>query len=109
MPDDLQGYGLPLPENPVYSEGRRLPTAAVHITTDPRMMMSIIQTYAKKRQTEELVYLKETDGTTVTREIEPYSVRFKITRKGPRKYLYGFCITHNEIHCFLIRNIRRLS
>ena len=78
-------------------------------TRHQRNILSLIQQYARARRTVVITYLKVTTGEVVTREIEPYSIRFKMTRNGRRRYLYGSCGTHGgQIHSFIIENIQQV-
>jgi len=95
-----------LPEN----LGRRRKNTPLYHTSDPRQVMGLIQMYARGRKTVKITYLKVTDGTTVVREVEPYSIRLRPSRSGGMaRYFYAYCLPHGSIHMFLIQNIQRVE
>lgn len=96
-----QGKQPPLP--PQRSQ-QRMP----RMTNKPREFLSEISQSARELKTVTLVYDKITTGERVIREIEPYSIRYKNTKAGRRRYLYGWCLTHGEIHSFLVERISSL-
>lgn len=75
-------------------------------TANPRQILDLIGAYAKGRRTVTITYRKATTGETVTREVEPYSLRYKTsTKRGRVRFFYGFCLPHGGIHSFLVDNI----
>lgn len=96
---------------PQFQPGTRIPRgrrkAPITQTGDPRNIMVLIQEYAKARRTVILTYKKATEnGKIVKREVEPYSIRVKTTkRRGRRRYFYSYCYSHMGIHSFLVDNI----
>lgn len=70
--------------------------------------MALVGAYARQRRVVMLRYKKATTGETVTRYVEPYSVRFKLTKaRGRARYFYGWCVSGPTlgIHSFLVSNI----
>ena len=76
-------------------------------TSDPRQILDLIGSYARGRRTVVISYRKETaNGQVVTRECEPYSIRYKMTQhRGRRRYAMLFCLPHSGIHSFIVDNI----
>jgi predicted DNA-binding transcriptional regulator YafY len=67
----------------------------------------VIQAHAQARRTVILKYRKQEDGSLIVREIEPYSIRLKNTRKyGRRRYLYGYDLFRGEIRAFILGNMQ---
>jgi predicted DNA-binding transcriptional regulator YafY len=64
--------------------------------------MQVIQEQARANRTV-IITARESDGTSETREIEPYSIRPGANCKGPR--LYGFCLMRGETRSWTIGNI----
>lgn len=76
---------------------------------DPRRMLAMIAEYARARKVVVLRYRKVTEnGKQVTRGVEPYSLRYRITKKrGRARYFYAYCVWGPTvgIHSFLLDNI----
>ena len=100
--------GLPRPPTPTPPIPRGRRRAPLYETGDPREILALVQNYARGRRTIVLSYAKATENDRlITREIEPYSIRLRVTRRrGRARYLYGFCLQHQGIHSFLVQNIR---
>jgi hypothetical protein len=101
----------PLPSQrkpPVPGQKYRPPKEDKTWTSSPRDILTLISRYAQQRQVLIIRYRKKATGEVVTRSIEPYSLRYKVTRRGERnRYLYAYCIDGPTvgIHSFLLGNI----
>lgn len=97
--------------------GRRQPVAGRLFTPihpdvrEPRTVrdtLSLITVYAQRRKLIQLTYRRIQDGAIVQRLVEPYSLRFKRTRRGGRaRYFFAFDTSPptTGIHSFRMSNI----
>jgi predicted DNA-binding transcriptional regulator YafY len=103
---DIRTAARPQHLRPKLTQPQRPVLEKVPQVIGARDALGVIMQAARQRRTVALTYLKRTTGQTVVREIEPYSLRYKSTRRaGRHRYLYGFCEFHRSIHSFRVDNI----
>ena len=72
----------------------------------PRDILTQIALSARKRKKVVLLYRKLSTGTTIKREVEPYSIRLKSTKvRGRARYFYGYHNEQGKIESYLVANI----
>jgi hypothetical protein len=77
--------------------------------SSPRDILSIIAENAKSQKRVIIRYQKVSTGEVVDREIEPYSLRLKMTKNGRVRYLYGFHVDHGKIESYRVDNIESVA